>query len=66
MFERRLNIMDLPSYEESEREASEGQDTRVVIAVSRPYSTLYTTFYTFCAIVGFILFIYLIESALQN
>ena len=66
MFERRLYIMDLPSYEESEREASEGQDTRVVIAVSRPYSTLYTTFYTFCAIVGFILFIYLIESALQN
>jgi hypothetical protein len=66
MFERRLNIMELPSYEESEREANEGRDTSVIVNVSRPYSTLYTTFYTFCGIVGFILFIYLIESALQN
>ena len=66
MFERRLNIMDLPSYEESEREASEGQDTSVIVAVSRPHSPLYTTFYTFFGIVGLILFIYLIENALQN
>ena len=65
MFERRFN-MDLPTYEESEREVSDGRDTSVVIAVSRPHSHLYTTFYTFIVIIGFILFIYLVETLIQK
>ena len=62
MFERRINIMDLPSYEESQREVSEGQDTSVIV-VTREYNNVKR-----CAniIVGviFIMILYMIFSSL--
>ena len=65
MFERRINIMDLPSYEESQREVTEGQDTSVII-VTREYSIVKRCANIIVIVIFIMIFYMILKSLFRN
>lgn len=65
MFERRINIMDLPSYEESQREVSEGQDTSVIV-VTREYNNVKRCANIIVIVIFIMIFYMILKSLFRN
>ena len=65
MFERRINIMDLPSYEESQREVSEGQDTSVIV-VTREYNNVKRCANIIVIFIFIMIFYMILKSLFRN
>ena len=65
MFERRINIMDLPSYEESQREVSEGQDTSVIV-ITREYNNVKSCANIIVIFIFIMIFYMILKSLFRN
>ena len=65
MFERRINIMDLPSYEESQREVSDGQDTSVIV-VTREYNNVKRCANIIVIFIFIMIFYMILKSLFRN